>query len=293
MQSNKVFHFMGLRDSTALEALHEQSGLSEDFLRDLFTIGAVYLEKKRLFDPARPIRTGTYLRLHSQPRRYQQPVNLAAQILHENEHWIVLDKPPGVPCHATVDNGIENLISWMGTIRGAPFFITHRLDLPTSGCLVLAKNPEGASRFNKLMLKGRVEKEYEVLVEGDFQHAGMITHWMKDEEWAPRSVEDEHFFGSLECRLEILEKENWGPISRVRVKLHTGRTHQIRVQMSHLGHPVLNDKMYGAKILTEEDRIGLRAARLSYTEDPDDGLQSYDSKPQWPEVFLDLALKPL
>jgi 23S rRNA pseudouridine1911/1915/1917 synthase len=270
------------------EAISRSDSPSEGPRPPLFELGAIYLNKKRIYADQLVI-AGDYLRVHGMPKRYARPQGLAQRILWQDDDLLVVDKPPGIPCHATVDNGVENLLTWLSEIVGTRTYITHRLDIPTSGCLAVAKNPEAVSRFNRAMLKSRVDKEYEALVEGHVSVDGLITHWMVDEEWAPRHVQAEPFEKSLECRLNILEKNFEGPYTRLRIKLETGRTHQIRVQMSALGHPVLNDVMYGATRVLEADVIGLRAARLEIDDFKSANRLVFESQSRWTELFPFLA----
>lgn len=241
-----------------------------DRTRKLFDLGAIYLNKRRVFADA-GVLPGDYLRIHTEPRRYRLPARLSTRVLHQDANFIVFDKPGGVPCHATLDNGVENMIGWWEQETGEKLFITSRIDVPTSGCLVLARSPLAASRWNRLLLKDFVRKEYEAIVEGEFPfESGEIVHWMEKENWAPRKVRAEEFPDALECRLEVLSRAIEGTHSRLRLRLITGRTHQIRAQTAALGHPVLNDEMYGACRVNPRERIALCARRLSY-RDPFDG----------------------
>lgn len=254
----------------AHEVVQHLLGVSDVATRKLFDLGAVYLNKRRIYaDQA--VSRGDYLRIHPVPRRYEYPGDLRERVLHEDENFLILDKPAGVPCHATLDNGRENLLAWLSLLKNRALFITTRLDVPTSGCLVLAKSNVAAARFNKLILKGNVLKEYEALVEGRCEADGLIRHWMKDENWAPRKVFPEPLECGLECRLRVLaradfESDGGDPATLLRIRLETGRTHQIRAQMAALGHPVWNDEMYGAPKRVYVDRIGLRAKTIAYRD---------------------------
>lgn len=233
--------------------------------RKLFELGAIYLNKRRLFGDAGVI-PGDYLRVHTEPRRYRRPVSICSRILHEDANYVVIDKPGGLPCHATVDNGRENILGWWEEETHEKLVITHRLDVPTSGCLVLARSPEAASRFNKQQLRGLVRKNYETLVEGAFPQEGEITHWMEKGEWAPRVVHADFVENSMMCKLTVLKRQAEGDVTRLHLHLQTGRTHQIRAQMGAMGHPVLNDEMYGGVRLDPADRIALCARTISYPD---------------------------
>ncbi|MBX3040623.1 MAG: RluA family pseudouridine synthase [Bdellovibrionaceae bacterium] len=268
MHSNKILHLISQGPDSVLEVLKSQVGLSEDRSRELFNLGALYLNKERIYDPETRLQAGDYLRIHSDPRRYQKPEKLKDCLLKETADWWIVDKPSGISCHATVDNGIENLIAWLSADLNTHFHITHRLDVPTSGCLVLGKTPESVRKFNKLQMNDLVQKEYEALVEGHLTLKGLVTHWMKKDQWAPREVYADERAETQRCDLEILESERLGDVTRLRIRLLTGRTHQIRAQMKLLGHPVLNDVMYGARRLREGEVIALRARMLAIETEP-------------------------
>lgn len=269
MSSERVFHFISPGPGLLREVLENAYGMSETRSRELFTLGSLYLNKARVFDPETPLKEGDYLRIHSVPRRYLKPEGLKARVLGETDLWWIVDKPSGIPCHATVDNGIENLQKWLGQEVGGAPWVTHRLDVPTSGCLVYAKDVEGVRVFNKLLLAKKVHKEYEALVQGRFDQTGVITHWMKKGEWAPREVFPEEQPDTLLCQLEILESEVFESCTRLRIRLLTGRTHQIRVQMQALGHPILNDVMYSGRRIVEKDAIALKARKLEIEQSPE------------------------
>lgn len=264
MQS-RIRHFVAEHADRAEAIVGRLHAKGPEGTRKLFELGAVYLNKRRLFADAGVI-PGDYLRVHTEPRRYRRQTSLCSRVLHEDAHYVVLDKPGGLPCHATVDNGRENIIGWWEDETSEKLFITHRLDVPTSGCLVLARTPEAASRFNKHMLRGLVKKNYEALVEGDFQRDGEIVHWMEKGDWAPRVVHANPREETMECRLSILSREKTGDATRLHLELQTGRTHQIRAQMGALGHPVLNDEMYGGARLDPADRIALCARSITYSD---------------------------
>ena len=271
MQSQRIVHFITQSPGGSLfDVLETQAKLPSAKSRELFALGSLYLNKVRMTDPETQLQPGDYLRIHSEPRRYQKPPSLSERFLLETKDWWVIDKPSGVSCHATVDNDAEHLLAWLREDLKMNFYITHRLDVPTSGCLVLGKTTESVGKFNNLMIKNRVHKQYETLVEGSWTQTGLLTHWMKKDNWAPREVYSEEQPDTLRCDLEILSAEPLREFTKLRLRLLTGRTHQIRAQMKHLGHPVLNDEMYGAIKIKPQENIALRACHLQIHVSPDE-----------------------
>lgn len=254
------FHRVERRQSLHA-CLSADLGLDDGKIRELFELRAVYIDGKRMAGD-QDLTEGRILRVHREPRRYSVPADPPSWIVRELADFIVVDKPAGIPVHPTLDNARENVIAALSKDR--PLFVTHRLDIATSGLLILAKTAAAQSRLNSLFKNRLVEKIYEADVEGRCEAFGAITHWMEPGERAPRRVRAEVVEGGTECRLEILESRLTGDNTRLRLRLGTGRTHQIRAQMQALGHPVLNDVMYGAIRVAEGERIALRATRLAW-----------------------------
>lgn len=238
--------------------------LSAEKIRTLFDLGAIYLENNRLLDwqqleIEQPV--GTYFRLHTNPRRFDlSKIDLRQRIVHENQHWLILDKPSAIPCHPTVDNKNENLLSALQNLTRAPLFLTHRLDVPTQGLLLFAKTLEFQTEFNRMLSEKRIRKFYRARVEGPLLQAQTLIHHMESSPRAPKKVSRAEQPGWAYCELQILGQQGaW-----VNIELKTGRTHQIRAQLSDMGWPIWGDRMYGSKIDLGLDRIALQACRLQF-----------------------------
>src|SRR4029079_6682078 len=114
----------------------------------------------RALDPGVFVEIGAVVRIHLEPKRYSvDREDLRRRIVFENENFVVVDKPSGLPMHPTLDNLRENLL-WAFENR---YFLTHRLDVPTSGLVVLAKTKKYQSLFNTLISERKVRKLYEAL----------------------------------------------------------------------------------------------------------------------------------
>lgn len=243
------------------ECLSVDLGLAEAKIRELFELRAVYVDGKRM-DGDQDLTEGRILRVHREPRRYPLPADSPSWILREFDDFVVVDKPAGVPVHPTLDNAFENVLTALSKNR--PLFITHRLDVATSGLLILAKTAAAQSRLNSLFKNRLVEKIYDAEVEGRCEATGLITHWMEPGERAPRRVRLSFLEDGTECRLEILESRFLEATTRLKIRLLTGRTHQIRAQMQALGHPIVNDVMYGGKSVFSGEKVALRSSRLAW-----------------------------
>lgn len=271
MQSARGFEY-GVR-----HIISPQSGLLCDVLLGILDIdrtqiefllqlGCIYVKGQREVQNIF-IEQEDYIRVHTKPRRFLADDGLwKTRIAFQNSDFVVVKKISGLPVHASVDNLQENVQAYVEKALGQKVFLTHRLDVPTRGLLVYAKNEKFQSAFNKLLIERGMSKIYRALVHGEKIPRGLVTHYMEPSPRAPKTVSTEAKPDWQECQLEILNCRLWEPgISEVRIKLITGRTHQIRAQMSALGYPIVGDVSYGAPRQWLEDRIELEAAELSFT----------------------------
>jgi len=239
---------------------------------ELNKMGAIYLNKSRMkaFEPDFLLNAGDYFRIHREPRRYDLPSFTAtSRIIEENADFVVLNKPAGLPVHATIDNLHDNIIEWLKSdshFSETPLFVTHRLDAVTEGLLVIAKTESFLQGFNKLLIRRQVEKIYEALHMGPKFPSGILEDWMQKSPAVPKIVCAPDDPGAQLCQLEILESKTVSPhVAMARIRLLTGRTHQIRVQLAARGCIILGDHLYGAqeKVLGK-NRIALRCSQLQF-----------------------------
>jgi len=177
------------------------------------------------------------------PVRVQMP-----PVLFEDEHLIAVDKPAGLASHG--GSGISHgLIEMVRAARpNQPFLeLVHRLDRETSGILLLAKSRRALLGLHEQLRDGQVDKRYLALVAGD---------WFNDRQHV-RLPLAKRTIGSGERRMAVDEGEGmaahtvfnlrhrYGPFSLLEAELKTGRTHQIRVHLAHIGFPIVGDDKYG------------------------------------------------
>jgi 23S rRNA pseudouridine1911/1915/1917 synthase len=218
--------------------------------------------------------------VHLQPKRFPVgDVDWPATIVHQNDEFLVVNKPSGIPVHATVDNAVENVLHQLSLALRFSFGITQRLDAEVSGLLVLSKTREFQRQFNQLLVDRKVKKKYRALVDR-VPDTGRHIHHMKPAMRSPRMVQREARPDWMECVLRIEAVTRIGsdrdgsPLFEVEIDLETGRTHQIRAQLSAMGSPIIGDRLYGSSKPyevngTPHPGIALSSTSTSWTDGQD------------------------
>lgn len=198
------------------------------------------------------------------------PRESAPVIVFEDNHLLVVNKPAGVLTQSD-RSGDDSLLEWCRRyIRdtcqkpGNVFLgMVHRLDRPVGGIIVFARTSKAASRLSGQIREGRMEKVYRAVVEGVLEGEAELEHFLvrtgslttvvsKSDPDAQRAV------------LRYRALEHTPRKSLVEIELITGRKHQIRAQLSAIGHPVLGDRKYGSPTPLGPDRIALMSRSLSF-----------------------------
>jgi len=193
-------------------------------------------------------------------------------VVFEDAALIVIDKPAGVAVHggSGVDFGV---IEQLRQARSQAKFLelAHRLDRETSGLLVVGKKRAALTRLHDLFRDGGIDKRYLALVKGRWRdklrnvRLPLLKYLTAEGERRVR-VSPEGKEAHSVVRLQGRWQAAWGECSLVEVELRTGRTHQIRVHLAHLGHPILGDEKYGDFELNRDlQKHGLRRMFLHAT----------------------------
>lgn len=188
------------------------------------------------------------------------------KIIYEDDNLIGVYKAYGV---LSTDEEKESLKSILSDYRKSNneegyIGVVHRLDRTTQGVIIFSKNTETTKRLNKLIIDGEFHKEYLCVVEGVFdKEYGQLDDLLffdrhKNKSYIVKKERKGVKKASLEYKVESV-KDN---LSLVRVKLLTGRTHQIRVQLGSRKHPIVGDRRYGSKV--DCDNIMLCSVLISF-----------------------------
>ena len=190
------------------------------------------------------------------------------QVLLEDNHLLCLSKPAGLLSQGGPE-GQASLTDLLDAYRRAAegksgrayIGLVHRLDRNTSGAMVVAKTSKAASRLSQALRDRRAEKVYLAWVDRPAREdEGTLEHWLRREGGVTRLAAD----GDTDRKRARLSYEVEGRshrASRVRIRLETGLTHQIRVQMAQIGHPLVGDPKYGG---SNGKRPGLHALELHF-----------------------------
>lgn len=192
-------------------------------------------------------------------------------ILYEDNHLLIVEKPVNVPVQADASHDLDFLTMLKEDIKvryqkqGNVYLgLVHRLDRPVGGIMVFAKTSKAASRLSNELRKNKIKRTYLAVVRGVFKkQSGRLTDYLyKDRKKNKVHVVDELYPQAKKAVLHYrVRRENSG-LSLVEVELETGRSHQIRVQLSHAGHPIVGDQKYGVKDERKGQQIALWAHEL-------------------------------
>jgi 23S rRNA pseudouridine1911/1915/1917 synthase len=239
-----IYHFISSGNISLTDLIERELHLSHKEILYLLSLGSIFLNKERVFDSLE-LKADDYVRVHPYPRRFPiQEIDWGSRIIFENEDFIIFNKPAGIPVHATLDNAVENVLHQLQIFCHHPIFVTQRLDIPVGGLLVLAKTKKFQSDFNRLLIKRAVDKHYHAMT-SNRPPLGRQTHFMEKSLSAPKILHASSGENRLQCDLEILSTEIRGEFFMNEIRLLTGRTHQIRAQLSFLNCPIVGDTPYG------------------------------------------------
>ena len=194
--------------------------------------------------------------------------DIPLDIVYEDSDVLVVNKPAGLvvhPGHGNYSGTLVNALAWH--FKDVPDYdasdprmgLVHRIDKDTSGLLVVAKTPDAKTHLGRQFFNKTTRREYVALVWGEPTPAvgtivGNVGRSMKDRlqmaVYDPESGIGKHAVTHYEVT------RRFGPISQVKCVLETGRTHQIRVHMKHIGHPLFNDARYGGDQILRGERTG-------------------------------------
>lgn len=238
-------------------------GVSRGQIQKHIEQGLVTVNGEQVLESKQVVRINDKVVYNFQTKQESLPKNIPIKTLYNNHGLLIIDKPPGIAVHPgsgfTGDSLTQGLLYHFKDIKivgeeDRPG-IVHRLDKDTSGVMLVALKPDMYDYLKKAFAEHTIKKEYIALVRGNLESPhGIINTPIGKSKTDFRKISTSNVIKAKEALTEYWVIEHLGgtgsyldEYTLIKVQLHTGRTHQIRVHFSSLGYPVLGDSLYGTK----------------------------------------------
>ncbi len=200
---------------------------------------------------------------------YNPPPDEGLDLLWSDDHVLIVNKPSGLLSVPGRGDAYADCMAARVQARFADALIVHRLDMDTSGLLLLARGKDMQRQFSDLFLHRQIDKRYVAVVHGLMPHdeglvdLPLITDWPN----RPRQKVDHEIGKPSQTRYVVVQRDEQAQTTRVELEPITGRSHQLRVHMLALGHPIVGDPLYAQGLpgpnAGRVSRLMLHAARLN------------------------------
>ncbi len=236
----------------SIQQFLKHRGYSKHLIIQIRNAGGIRVDEHHAVTP-QILREGETLQIHLEETEGSHkiiPVPLPLNVVYEDEDLMIVNKPSDMPIHPSqgnFENTLANAVAWYYQQKGQPclYRAVNRLDRDTTGLLILAKHGLSGCILSQMAAKRQIRREYLAIAMGKVERQGTITAPIGRAEQSTvlRCVNLEN--GDYACTHyeRLLYREDLD-CSLVRLHLETGRTHQIRVHMKHIGHPLPGDFLY-------------------------------------------------
>lgn len=233
------------------------------------------------------LKEGDHLEIHIIEEESSEqivPSELPLDIVYEDEDLLIINKPADMPIHPSInnyDNTLANALMWYYQQKGETFVYRciNRLDRDTTGLLIVAKNMLSGGILSDMSKKREIHREYLAIAEGEVPQEGVIDAPIarKEESVIERCVDFERGDRAVTHYWRLDYRNGY---SLVRLKLETGRTHQIRVHMKYLGHPLTGDYLYNPdyRLLNHQ---ALHSWKLAFRHPVTGAQMQFKADPPW------------
>lgn len=217
-----------------------------------------------------PLQTGDAIEiyLHEEMNTTVVPVFHSLKVLYEDDYLLVVNKPAGMATHpndAKDEDTLANAVAYYLEANGDKRKVrhVHRLDQDTTGAVLFAKHALIHAILDKMLVDHRVSRTYWALAEGIIQKDELLLHYpIGRDRHHPTRRRVSPSGQKAVTHMKVLKRLRQNNLTLIECNLETGRTHQIRVHMSHIGHPLAGDTLYGGRQLFQ--RQALHARNLSF-----------------------------
>ncbi len=263
---------------------------SRNHLQSLIAQGRVWLDGMVATSASRKVLAGQRLVVELVPTMESQAFRaeaMALDIVFEDAHLLVLNKPAGLVVHPAAGNWSGTLLNGLlardaGAAALPRAGIVHRLDKDTSGLMVVGKTLPAVTALARAIAQRTVHREYVALVHGRVPSAPFCIDAPLGRDPQSR-VRMAILASGRPAQTDVLcvavAEMPHGPVSAVRCKLHTGRTHQIRVHLASRKHPLVGDALYGGQAALGMERQALHATRLAFAHPATGEIVTLDAPP--------------
>lgn len=288
-------------EETRLDKLVSQRfALSRRAAQEAIITGRVDLEGFLCQEPGRMVEPDAQLHFDMNRPKARRVVDSPVNVLYDDSHFVVIQKPPGVPTTPSGDWETDTVVSRVGryfAIRHGgqePYVgVVHRLDMDTSGVMIFAKNPEVTRKLQETWRSHDIGREYLSIVMDSLPKESMtcrrevVETGERRRRLARPGEKGQEAVTHIEL-VEVLSRRG----SLVRCIPETGRTHQIRLHLNSIGCPVFGDELYGRKVRNDQvkpPRLCLHAARLHFKHPVTGEAMEFDT--QLPDDMAHFAQK--
>ena len=201
-----------------------------------------------------------------------KPMDFKALLIHESKSWLAINKPSGLIVEKSPfeQETVESIaLKYLQTQEKRPYLgIVHRLDRVTSGVLILAKKKSSLRLLNQQFAEKTIQKVYYAIVaQAPEPESGRLINWLEKQHKEKRAILHKQVQpNTKEAILDYKILDQQQGFSLLEIHPKTGRFHQIRAQLAHIGCPIVGDEKYGSKVNPAHRKIALHAGCLSFID---------------------------